>query len=320
MRLKLYRAACVTEAIANVRRDLGADALILSTRRVGVGVEVTAALEIDDDDAPPHEMPSGPRRRQVDAARTKLLSFHAVRPPLADDLNDGELTDALAGALRFAPGPWSRPGPVLFAGGPGAGKTLTAARLATRLVIAGVTPAVLTADAKRAGAAAQLAAFTRLLGIDLIVADTPLLLTKALRARRGAAPMLIDAPGCDPFDPDQRDEFAALAALADAEPVLVMASGGDPVEAAELGSAFAELGARHLIATRLDVGRRLGGILHAAAAGRLILTEAGIGPGVADGLVPMTPELLAARLERYVAKACTTPPDQFDPTEPVTGT
>jgi flagellar biosynthesis protein FlhF len=35
----------------------------------------------------------------------------------------------------------------------------------------------------------------------------------------------------------------------------------------------------------------------AAAASGLPLTEAGIGSGAADGLVPLTPALLAARLQ-----------------------
>ena len=62
--------------------------------------------------------------------------------------------------------------------------------------------------------------------------------------------------------------------------------------------AYADAGAEFLVATRLDVARRLGGIVAAAETARLILTEAGIGPGAADGLVPMTPEFLAARLLR----------------------
>ncbi len=51
-----------------------------------------------------------------------------------------------------------------------------------------------------------------------------------------------------------------------------------------------------LVATRLDLARRLGGVLAAAARTGLALTEAGIGPGAADGLLPLTPEWLAARL------------------------
>ena len=185
----------------------------------------------------------------------------------------------------------------MFAGPPGAGKTLTVARLATRLVMGGVAPVVITADGRRAGATEQLAAFTRLLGLDLIVANQPMTLGRALARRAGGAPVLIDAPGADPFDPAQRDEIAALAATVDARVVLVLPAGLDPSEAADLARGFAEGGAAFLVATRLDVSRRLGAVLAAAQAGRLALAEAGIGPGAADGLVPMTPELLAERLQ-----------------------
>ena len=51
-----------------------------------------------------------------------------------------------------------------------------------------------------------------------------------------------------------------------------------------------------MVATRLDLSRRLGGVLAAAHAGKLALTEAGVGPGAADGLVPLTAAFLAARL------------------------
>jgi len=45
MRLRLFRAATTPDALARVRKELGPDALILSTRRVTDGVEITAALE-----------------------------------------------------------------------------------------------------------------------------------------------------------------------------------------------------------------------------------------------------------------------------------
>ena len=76
---------------------------------------------------------------------------------------------------------------------------------------------------------------------------------------------------------------------------LVLPAGLDPGEAADLACAYATAGARLLVVTRLDLARRLGGVLAAAAAG-LVLTEAGIGPGAVDGMLPITPEWLAARL------------------------
>ena len=50
-----------------------------------------------------------------------------------------------------------------------------------------------------------------------------------------------------------------------------------------------------LVSTRMDVARRIGSVLAAAATG-LALTEGGTGPGIADGLEPLTPALLATRL------------------------
>lgn len=279
----------MADAMRQVRAELGPDALILSSRRVGDGVEITAALE------PPAPAP-------VDPARQHALTWHAVPPAIAARLQAGPLAFALSAALRFAPLKLAAgAAPLLLTGPPGAGKTLTCARLATRLVMAGAKPMVITADGRRAGAIEQLAAFTRLLGLNLLVASQPATLARALARREAGAPVLIDTPGIDAFDPAQRDEIATLAAAADAATALVLPAGLDPAEAADLAQAHALSGAAMLVATRLDSARRLGGVLAAAGVG-LPLAEAGIGPGAADGLVPMTPELLADRLTRTPAR------------------
>ncbi len=300
MRLKLYRASGVSEAMAQVRADLGAEALILATRRVGDGVEVTAALE-PEEDVPALPGVSFPLeavpRLPAGSPRLAALRFHGVPEALVTPLMRGELASAVQrvvefGALDLNAG--SRP--LLVVGPPGAGKTLSVARLATRLVMSDATPMVITADGRRAGATEQLAAFTRLLGLNLIVASHPVTLGRALARRPSGAPVLIDAPGTDPFDSTQREEIAALAATAQAVVALVLPAGMDPAEAADLAHAFAEAGASLLIVTRLDITRRLGGLLAAGGSGRLALAEAGIGPGAADGMVALTPALLSARL------------------------
>ena len=300
MRIKLFRAADTAAAMAQVRAELGSDALILSSRRIQGGVEVTAALEQDEEPAQPLRapppLPPPLAFSAADPRRAAAFVWHGVPAALARRLEAGPLPFALAAALRFekltlrdaAP-------PVMVIGPPGAGKTLTVARLAARLVMAGASPVVVTADGKRAGAAEQLAAFTRLLGLQLLVASAPSALLRALARREDGAPVLIDTPGTDPFDASQCDEIATLAGTADAELAVVLPAGLDVAEAADLAGAYAACGARLLAATRLDLARRIGAVLAAAGAG-LALAEAGIGPGAADGLVPMTPDLLATRL------------------------
>lgn len=285
MRLKLFRAPTVAAAMSQVRAAFGADALILGTRHLPDGVEVTAALE------PDHAAPAPP-----DPARLAALRFHGVPEGLHPALDHGSLEDALSEALAFAPLPLGPADPpLLLVGPPGAGKTLTTVRLATRLVMTGTPPMVITADDQRAGATEQLAAFTRLLRINLVVASHPLTLSRAL-SRRGAEPALIDGPGTDPFDPAAAADLRALAGATNATMVLVLPAGLDTAEATDLALAYAEIGARSLIITRLDLARRVGAVVAAAAAARLPLTEAGIGPDAAGGLTPLTPAFLATRI------------------------
>ena len=288
MRLKLYRAPTMAEAMRLVRGELGPDALILSSRRVADGMEVTAGLEVGDEPLPPSVKPA--------AAQVAALEFHGASPGLRRKLSAGPLPFALATVLRFAALPLGTgSAPLLLVGPPGVGKTLSTVRLATRLVLVGTMPMVITADGQRAGATEQLAAFTRVLGLNLLVASQPAALRKALDRRCEGAPVLIDAPGADLFDPAQREGLAELRAVAGARLALVLPAGMDPAEAADVAAAHAALGADLLIATKLDVARRIGSVLAAAEAG-LALAEAGIGPGAADGMVPLTPDLLSRRL------------------------
>ncbi|MGG5817572.1 GTP-binding protein [Falsiroseomonas sp. HW251] len=279
----------MTDALATMRAELGEEAVILGTRRIAGGVEITAAMAQDDeplviapDAAPSVAMPAALRRHNVPAA-------------LATRLAGASLDQALSRVLRFATLP--EDGAVLLGGPAGAGKTLSCAKLATRLVLANAPPLLVSADGRRAGAAEQLAAFARVLNLPLAVATTPVALGKALARRAAGQLALVDLPACDPFDAAAARRQAALAEAAGAASVLVLPAGLDAEEAAETARAFHLLGCRLLLPTRLDAARRLGGILAAAAEADLALTEAGIGADVAADLVRLTPAWLAARLQ-----------------------
>lgn len=242
-------------AMAQLRAALGDEAVLLQTRQGRDGVEITAAVNAEDDEPWMVE--------PVARAEAPLLA------PLPD-------------------------GPLVFVGTPGAGKTLTCVKLATRHVMAGREPLVVTTDAERAGAVEQLAAFARVLGIVFAVATTRRALEKALsRAAPGQA-VLVDTAGCNPFDPASvRGLLGLIEGIGQA--VLVQPAGLCPEEAREEARAFQAMGVRHLLPTRLDVARRITGTLAAARVG-LALTEGSSGPDPAAGLAPITAEWLGGRM------------------------
>jgi flagellar biosynthesis protein FlhF len=79
------------------------------------------------------------------------------------------------------------------------------------------------------------------------------------------------------------------------------------MEAAEIAAGFAAIGARRLLATRLDIARRLGGLLSAAEVPGASFTEVSINPHVADGLSPINPVSLARLLLPHQADSQATP-------------
>ena len=288
MQLRVFRASTTAQAMAQVRLEFGDDALILGSRRVAGVMEVTAAREL--------EAPAASIAPAREAVGRRWLDYHGVPRELHSVLLATDLAQALADSIRFGSLPQDEP--VLLVGPPGGGKTLTAVRLATRMVMRGIAPMVITSDGQRAGATEQLAAFTRLLRINLIVANSPVTLGRAMTRRPVHSHVLIDSAGTDPFLASDLEEMRALAASAGARIVLVLPAGLDATEAAEIACAYAEAGASLMVATRLDLALRLGGLIAAAVSAGLTLTDGGIGPGAADGLTPLTATALASRIAK----------------------
>lgn len=309
MRLKCYAADTMAEAMAQVREELGDDAIIVSTQRAagGQGVRITAAMEepmaLDDEI---ETVLSGVEPSPIAETVRDNLDYHGVCGGLLDRLTArvrrldvSDPTMACAAALdehfSFAPLPSRKsPRPFLIVGPPGAGKTVTVAKLAARARLAGRDVSVITADSVRAGALEQLSAFTRILDIRLRKARGPETLRAVLDETAGLHDLtFIDSPGLNPFNHNDMAYLRQMVEAADVEPILVMAAGGDAVEAAEVAESFAGAGATRLLATRLDMTRRLGAILAAADAGQLMFSDVSVNPHVANGLAAINPVSLA---------------------------
>src|SRR5690606_16349072 len=119
-------------------------------------------------------------------------------------------------------------------------------------------------DIIRAGGIEQLSAFTKLMRVDLQKAGNAKELRAALDNIRGADQIFIDTGGLNPFEPNEMKDLARLLSAGDIEPILVMPAAYDPDESGEIARIYGTLGIRSLLPTRLDIARRLGGLLSAA--------------------------------------------------------
>lgn len=300
-----------------VRDTLGEDAIIVATREERGTVHVTAAIE-----------PAFEVGRKSGAASTEdWLQYDAEEDetPIAEELTDvmlrhgvpEEVMDhilscatvvgleepsiamvaAIEHLFHFRPIP-VKPSkkPMMVVGAPGSGKTLATAKIAARGVLNNLKIGVISCDTVRAGGIEQLEAFTKLLDIRLRKAANPQELRAMLADMGGYDQIIIDTPAVNPFDPESVKTAAKYIGTGDINSYMVLAAGTDADESGEMARVFSTIGVQQLLPTRLDVARRLGGLLAAAHHGNLAFADAGNTPKVAEGLMQINPQSLTRLL------------------------
>jgi flagellar biosynthesis protein FlhF len=292
-----------------VRDELGDDAVIVSTRggQNGKKVRITAAIE-PPDPASTASPPATERAGRRFATLEEALAGHGVpeslRRRLLYPLADLEVEDpvmalgcALDSRFAFIPLADENAGrPLILVGPPGVGKTVSLAKLAAQRLLDGQPVSVFTTDTMRAGAIEQIETYARALRLEVQVCEDAAALGDAVASLPPDRFVLIDSPGANPFHVEEMRRIGRLVEVARAQAILVLAAGGDAVEAAEIGTAFSALGATRLLATRLDTSRRLGSLLTAADAGGLRFCGVGCGPEIASGIRALNPVSLARML------------------------
>ncbi len=331
MRLRTFTASSMPEALKQIKEALGDDAIILSSKEQAGGITVTAAIDEDAMEAKTSPLVKKPLATTVTQTRQDITShqlrfdvqnclrFHGIpehflakmtatlteaatahilarsRLNIADESKHFlklALEHIASQVFTFAK-PISHAERIMLVGTPGIGKTLTAAKLATAYAMSNTTPVVITTDTTRAGGVEQLKAFTDILGIDILICETPRELQNELKNTNKNTPVVVDTAGCNAYDESAMNELAALANLTGIEPILVIASGMDSGEAMDIAEAFMQMPIHRMIATRTDSARRFGSMISIASAHKLALYLNSSSASVTEGLEPFSAAMLA---------------------------
>jgi len=319
MKLRKFVAADVREALAQVKQALGEDAVIVTTRPVrrgalGEGVEVTAAVDSDDDQAelasPPAAPPPAPAteasarelERLVAPLRGELAALRALIAPLVEGTPPRPPTPAAASRVapprrtRFSIALPSEARRVALIGPTGAGKTTTIAKLAARAaLVEHHTVTVITLDTFRVGAEEQMRAYAELIGCELIVLPSPDRLAPTLATLARVDRVFVDTAGRGPRDGAHiRAVDLALAALPEVEVHLTLPASTSAEGVDALVERHAAANVARLLFTKCDEAIDASEVVAAATRHRTPIAWLATGQRVPEDLsVATEPQLRA---------------------------
>ncbi len=253
-------------------------------------------------------------KKQITKVFAKALHYHNAPEYLLQQLNrtaehvpssslEYLFVDVLQASFDFEPLPLGKgQDPLMFIGPTGAGKTMSAAKLATSCVLQDIPVILASTDHAKPAGVEQLGAFADILGTRMLVAHSPEELASLIKRHRKGAQIIIDSYGVNAFDKEGLQELGHWISCSDIEPVLVLPAGMDAADAADIAANFAYLGTQRVIFTKLDAARRLGSLLTATHAGNFKISHFSKHPGAVDPLHPMSAEKLAQLLLQYHAQ------------------
>jgi len=324
--MRKFRHNSVDEAIREIKREMGREALIIDTRRVrrkgllgwfrAPQVELTAALE----DAPVSPLLSLPRGEAVqepaEAAEDNTGSGQVTGASRPDD-------GGLVPELRPVPGPAAgrgpvpgrcepartlgQPAPVVIGGGSegphvvalvgptGAGKTTTCAKLAASFALGtGISVGMMTLDTFRIGAVEQIKTYARIMGLPLEVVFNPGEIRGAMKRLSHCDLIIVDTAG---RSYRERGSMEELAGYFDGNWVdevhLVLSLTTRLEDALRAIEAYRSTGYTRLLLTKVDEASNSAGAVYLRSAARVPLSYMCTGQNVPDDIELARPEVLA---------------------------
>lgn len=329
MRLKHYTANSMQEGLRLIQKDLGDDAVMLSSKSVTLpngskGVEITAAIE-KFTPATKEQQTSNPfnfadlqakaesRYIAPESLEEKLLT-HGVSSNISHKISNAikalegsgfETEDCLEMILgklinfQISSKVLSKGRPIVLIGSTGAGKTTTIAKLAVSKVINKNSVGLINMDNFKIGAKEQIKIFADALQVESRMVKTPEELANAagLFKHKQKDFTIIDSAGLNPFRQDRLIHLQKMVSVLDNPYIaLVLPANLNPQELARIPFAFKGLEISGLIFSKMDETHYLGGIINAAIESQLEVCFATDGQNIPQDISELDAKSLARKL------------------------
>lgn len=316
---RTYKAKHMEEALLRIKRELGPDAVILSSREVRESTRTGQSLTVEVTAAPFEMAAMTPKKplhnggafdaraanfeKRLIAGGVPMNAARTLAMSVRKSLRDGRVpfvdavTTALSSDVAFAAP--SRARVIALVGPTGVGKTTTIAKLAAvAALVERRQVALISIDQYRVGASEQLARYADLIGIPMECASDAPSLDRALRKFARAELVLIDTAGRSPRDMAGIQETVEILRGA-REPVEVQMCVAAAMREPELMQALdrhSSLAPSKLLVTKLDEAINCGGVLAAYVHSGLPLTYFTTGQRVPEDIESASASTLAAVL------------------------
>lgn len=312
MRIKNFEAGNMSEAMQMVRRELGGDAVILSSHNLAGKVFLTAGVDdsLDFDFNNDNQIQTVDVKAHFDETELReALEYHDVMESVKGRIlascretyrtNPGMaarmvLEVALDNLFAFHSVLDCRNKVKMFMGTPGSGKSTAIAKVGTKARLKNLRAVIISTDHSKAGANKQLEAFAEILEVPFyFFKDARSLFDFIQHPPSDFDLFLIDTPGINPFIEREVQKVAPFAEAVKCDKILTFDAGRNIRDALESAEIFADLGVHYLLPTRMDLTRRIGSVLTVADYCKLSFCAASIGSSIAAGLAPVDSKSLA---------------------------
>jgi flagellar biosynthesis protein FlhF len=325
MQIKRFKAKDMSEGMAVIRRELGNDAVILSSRKVKDGgvtvMEITAAVEKTQakPNLPAREdvvQPTLPKEKSEEAKNlSDNLSKHgisgeiqhkidaAVEAFTGSGFSDFDALDMVLGKMvpfTTSTKALERGKIHVFVGPTGAGKTTTIAKLAVQKRIEHYSIGLLSFDNQKVAGFEQLNIFGNALKETCFLLEGPKDFKAASVSLGPKDFIFVDTAGFNPFKENELKHLQQLIEqLGEDEDVdvhLVLPCNMNTHEMGYIPAAVECLKPKNVIFTKIDETSHLGGMANVAAMSGLNVCYATDGTRVPQNIVEMDSAVLAKKL------------------------